>query len=145
MEAAVMADQRNLDDPHRSNSSSAIDPFRSNQTRDDVGHPARLDGELQADPQMTEGPASGGRITVYAIAIVLILGAVFYGLNSASFHRAGESSSAHNTAPASPSATPSAPRPNAQPGTTTGAAPAHPSPSPAATGNAAPAKAAPPQ
>ncbi len=138
-----MADQRNFDDSHRSNSSSTIDPYRSNQATDDVRDPARLDNELQADPEMAEGPASGGRIAVYAIAIVVILGAVFYGLNSASFHRAGESPSAQNVAPTSPSTTPSEPRPNAQPGTTIGAAPSQP-PSPPATGNAAPAKAAAP-
>lgn len=45
---------------------------------------AQLDNELQADPELAEGPAGGGRIALFAIALALILGAVFYGLNDSS-------------------------------------------------------------
>ena len=41
-----------------------------------------LDSELQADPELAEGPASGGRVAMFAIAIAVVLGAVFYGLNN---------------------------------------------------------------
>jgi hypothetical protein len=44
----------------------------------------RLDNELQADPELVEGPASGGRIALMAIAILAVLGVVFYGLNNSS-------------------------------------------------------------
>lgn len=42
----------------------------------------RFDNELQADPELAEGPATGSRIALFAIAIVAILGVVFYGLSS---------------------------------------------------------------
>src|SRR5258705_13977316 len=34
----------------------------------------RRDNELQADPQLAEGPASGTRVAIYAIAIAVVLG-----------------------------------------------------------------------
>ena len=103
-----MADQRNPDDPYRSD-----DEFRRS---------ARLDNELQPDPELAEGPASSGRIAIFAVAIAVVLGAVFYGLNSSSIHQAGTSSTAQNTQSSSPAKPPA----NTGPGTTTGAAPAHP-------------------
>lgn len=42
----------------------------------------RFDNELQVDPELAEGPATGSRIALFAIAIVAILGVVFYGLSS---------------------------------------------------------------
>ncbi len=92
----------------------------------------RYDSELQPDPELAEGPASGGRIAMYAVAIALVLGAVFYGLNNSSINQAGTSSTAQNSTQTSPPAAP-APRPNAGPGTTTGAAPVNP-PAPAPAG-----------
>ena len=44
----------------------------------------RLDNESQIDPELAEGPASGGKIAAFAIAIAVVLGAVFYGLNNTS-------------------------------------------------------------
>src|SRR3569623_481195 len=41
-----------------------------------------LDNELQADPELVEGPAGSGRIALFAIAALAILGVVLYGLNS---------------------------------------------------------------
>jgi hypothetical protein len=66
-----------------------------------------------------------------AVAIAVILGAVFYGLNNSPVHQAGTSSTAQNTAQDSPPIAPPGmrdvtPRSNIQPGMTTGAAPASP-------------------
>ena len=66
-----------------------------------------------------------------AVAIAVILGAVFYGLNNTPVHQAGTSSTAQNTAPETPIVAPPGmrdvtPRSNMQPGMTTGAAPANP-------------------
>ncbi len=108
---------------------------------DEVENPKRLDNELQPDPELAEGPASGGRMVALAIAVAVILGAVFYGLNNSSIDHAGTSSTAQNAAPQNPAppqstaqnqpSPPATPRPNTGPGTTTGAAPAHPQTPPA--------------
>jgi hypothetical protein len=115
------------------------DPYRGDLTDDDIGRQARLnslDNELQADPELAEGPASSGKVAMFAIAIAVVLGAVFYGLNNTTINQAGTSTTAQNSqaqnAPVSspPAAPPGmrdvTPRANSQPGTTTGAAPARP-------------------
>ena len=127
-----MANPSHPDDPYR----FPNDPYRSPLAGDDVRRQARLDNELQPDPELAEGPASGGRITVLAVAIAVIVGAVFYGLNNTPVHQAGTSSTAQNTAQDSPPAAPPGmrdvtPRSNIQPGMTTGAAPANPKAPPA--------------
>jgi hypothetical protein len=69
---------------------------------------------------------------MFAVAIALVLGAVFYGLNSSTINQAGTSSStAQNTPQSSPPGAPPGmrdvtPRANTDQGTTTGAAPARP-------------------
>ncbi|OJW61839.1 MAG: hypothetical protein BGO65_01345 [Afipia sp. 64-13] len=90
----------------------------------------RLDNELQADPELAEGPAGGGRIAVFAIAILAVLGVVFYGLNNSS---TSPTSTAQNPPAAGSTVTqnspgamtpkPNAANPNTAPGQTTGAAP----------------------
>jgi hypothetical protein len=105
-------------------------------TDDDISRPARLDNELQSDPELAEAPAGGGRIAMLAVAIAVILGAVFYGLNNSPVHQAGTSSTAQNSAPDAPLVAPPGmrdvtPRSNIQPGMTTGAAPANPKAQPA--------------
>ncbi len=104
-----MAHERNPDDPYRPN--PADDPYR---------RAARLDNELQPDPELAEGPASSAKVAMYAIAIAVVLGAVFYGLNNSTINQAGTSSTAQNT---SQSTGPAAPRANTDQGMTTGAAP----------------------
>ncbi len=101
----------------------------------------RYDNELQPDPELAEGPASGGKVAMFAIAVAVILGAVFYGLNNSSVTQPGTATTAQNSAPSSPPAAPPGmrdvtPRANTAPGTTTGAAPANPQtpPSPSPTG-----------
>jgi hypothetical protein len=129
-----MAYERNPNDPY--------DPNRLNPTGDDFNRTARVDNELQPDPELAEGPASGGRVVMAAVAIAVVLGAVFYGLNSSSINQAGTSATSQTAQTQSlPPATPPGmrdvtPRTNAQPGVTTGAAPSRPqgAPSSAPTG-----------
>jgi hypothetical protein len=120
----------NPNDPLR----SPDDPYLSNRADDKYRRAAELDNELQPDPELAEGPASSGRIAMFALAIALVLGAVFYGLNNSTLNHAGTSSTAQNTQ-SSPPATPSGNN-NGQ-GVTTGAAPARPQNPPA---NSAPGK-----
>jgi len=106
------------------------DPYRPNLADDEYRRAARLDNELQPDPELSEGSASGAKVAMFAIAIALVLGAVFYGLNNTSVQNAG-TTPAQNTAQSSPPAAAPGmrdvtPRPNTEPGTTTGAAPARP-------------------
>jgi hypothetical protein len=133
-----MSNERIPNDPYRSPS----EPYRPTLAGDDLRDPARIDNELQPDPELAEGPAGGGRIAMFAVAIALVLGAVFYGLNSSSVQQAGTAPVAataqNNTQP--PAAPPGmrdvTPGANTQPGMTTGAAPARPQtpPSSAPTG-----------
>jgi hypothetical protein len=115
------------------------DPYRSNLSDDDFGRTAHLDDELQPDPELTEGPASGGKVALFALAIALVLGAMFYGLNNSTINQAGTTppaQTAQQTPPASPAAPPGmrdvTPRANSDQGMTTGAAPERP-PMPPAT------------
>ena len=115
------------------------DPYRSNLSDDDFGRSARYDTELQPDPELEEGPASSGKIALFALAIALVLGAVFYGLNNSSINQAGTTplaQTAQQTQPSPPAAPPGmrdvTPRANSDQGMTTGAAPARP-PMPPAT------------
>ena len=119
-----MAYERNPNDPYRPN-----DPSRSNLTDDDIHRQTRLENELQPDPELAEGPASGAKVAMFALAVAIIFGAVFYGLNNTSTKQGGTSSTAQNTPQTS---SPAAPRANTSPGTTTGTAPAQPR-SPSAT------------
>ena len=134
-----MAYERNPDDPYR----SPDDPYRTTRADGELRRAQRMDNELQMDPELAEGPASGGKIAMFAIAVALVLGAVFYGLNNSTINQAGTSptsSTAQNT-PSSPPAAPPGmrdvtPRANTEQGVTTGAAPAKPQtpPSSALTG-----------
>jgi uncharacterized protein HemX len=95
------------------------DPHRAGRSEEEM----RRDNELQADPQLAEGPASGTKVAMYAIAIAVVLGVVFYGLNNNTVEQAGTtppSETAQQTQPANP-AGPSG-KTNTEPGTTTGAA-----------------------
>jgi uncharacterized protein HemX len=117
--------------------SNPNDPFRAGMSDEEIRHQARLnrlDTELQADPELAEGPASGAKVAMFAVAIALVLGAVFYGMNNTSVNQAGTTpaNQTAQTTPANPAA-PSGmrdvtPRANTEPGTTTGAAPARPTP-----------------
>jgi len=83
---------------------------------------ADLDNEVQPDLPLREGPSSNTNIALIAIGIAIVLGIVFYGLNSSTVHQA-------STVPGpttSQNSTSTAPRTNNPPGTTTGTAPANP-------------------
>jgi hypothetical protein len=122
-----MANERNPNDLHRSNLSD-----------DDFGRAARDDTELQPDPELEEGPASRAKVALFAAAVALVLGALFYGLNNSSINQAGTTppaQTAQQAQPASPAAPPGmrdvTPRGNTDQGMTTGAAPARPQMPPA--------------
>ena len=117
------------------------DPYRPNFADDEYLRAARRDVDLQADPELGEGPASSGKVALFAVAVALVLGAVFYGLNNSSTgnqaSNAPATQTAQQTAPANPAAPPGmrdvTPRNNIEPGMTTGAAPRKPAaPDPAA-------------
>lgn len=111
------------------------DPHRPNLADDEFSRAARRDADLQADPELREGPASSGKIAMLAVAVALVLGAVFYGLNNSSTTNQASNAPASQTAqtqPANPTA-PSGmrdvtPRSNTDAGVTTGAAPSRPAP-----------------
>jgi hypothetical protein len=120
------------------------DPYRASLSDDEIRRQARLnslDTEFQPDPELAEAPASSGKVALFAIAIAVVLGAVFYGLNNSTVQQAGTTPPAQTaqtqTQPANPAAPPGmrdvTPRANGQPGTTTGAAPARPATPPAST------------
>ncbi len=89
-------------------------PYRADPTNDELmrRRANQFDEELQVDPELAEGPASSGRIALFAIALVAILGVVFYGLNSSG--TLPDATPTAQTTPASPSAgsTAQAPRPS---------------------------------
>ena len=122
------------------------DPYRPNLADDEYLRAARRDADLQVDPELGEGPASSGKVALFAVAIALVLGAVFYGLNNTSTSNQASNTpatqTAQQTAPANPAAPPGmrdvTPRNNTTPGVTTGAAPSKPA-APADTPAAKPA------
>src|ERR1700761_4718671 len=147
-----MANERIPNDPYRAGDPDA--PYRTKPRSDPADdRAARLDNELQMDPELAEGPAGGGRIALYALGIAVVLGAVFYGLNNSSIKEASTTpanpaTTAQNTTPASPPAATSGmrdvtPGANNQPGVTTGAASSPPKPAPKAADPKAPPAPAP--
>jgi hypothetical protein len=118
------------------------DPYRAGLSDEEIRHQARLnslDNELQADPSLAEGSAGGAKVAMFAVAIAVVLGALFYGLNNTTVNQAGTTpeSRTAQTQPATPPAAPSGmrdvtPRSNSQPGTTTGAATNRPATTPPA-------------
>jgi len=116
-------------------------------SNDRIRNAASADNEFQPDPELAEGPSSSGRVAMLAVAIAVVLGIVFYGLNSTTTNPNGGSTAqstppSQNTAqtttpPVAPGVRDVTPRSNTAPGVTTGAAPTQPQPS---TGNPPPAK-----
>jgi len=113
------------------------DPYRPNLADDEYARAARRDADLQADPELGEAPASSGKVALFAVAVALVLGAVFYGLNNTSMTNQASNAPATQTDQQAPSTNPAAPpavrdvtpRNNTEPGVTTGAAPSRPAPS----------------
>lgn len=109
------------------------DPYRAGLSEEEIRHQARLnslDNDLPADPTLAEGSSpSGAKVAMFAVAIAVVLGALFYGLNTTNVNQAGTAppNQTAQTQPATPPAAPPGmrdvtPRNNNQPGTTTGAA-----------------------
>jgi hypothetical protein len=127
--------ERNPNDPYdrdRLNNPISPDPFTAEMRPREP-----FDEQLQADPELTEGPASSTRIAMFAVGIAIVLGAVFYGLNNSSTRTGDTTSTAQNAVPVSPPVAPPGmrdvtPRSNGAPGMTTGAAPASPPMAPVA-------------
>lgn len=117
------------------------DPYRAGLSDDEIRRQARLnslDNEIQPDPELAEGPASGTKVAMFAIAVAVVLGAVFYGLNNTTMNQAGTTPPAQTaqTQPTNPPTAPPGmrdvtPRANSDTGMTTGAAPARPATPPA--------------
>lgn len=95
------------------------DPYRSRGDTD-TRRARELDDRLQVDPELEERRVSSGRFALYALGIVIVLGALFYGLNRSGMENAGTAPPTQTSQ--SQPATPGAARPNSAPGTTTGAA-----------------------
>ena len=115
-------------------------PYRANLSDDEIARQARLnslDNELQPDPELAEGSGSGTKIAMLAVAIAVVMGALFYGLNNTSVNQATTSPTPLTAQkhPANPAAPPGmrdvTPRANSGPGTTTGAASPRPATPPA--------------
>ena len=117
------------------------DPYRANLSDDEIARQARLnslDNELPPDPELAEGSGSGTKIAMLAVAIAVVMGALFYGMNNTTVNQAGTtppSQTAQQTQPATPAVPPGmrdvTPRANSGPGTTTGAASPRPATPPA--------------
>lgn len=104
------------------------DSSRSGRSDDRFG-PSNPAHEDQIDPALQEGPVSSNKVWLLAIAVAVIVGAVFYGLNNTSVHEAQTeppAQTAQSQTTAQPPAT--APKANNAPGTTTGSATAHSTP-----------------
>ena len=101
--------------------SDPYDPNRPAGSDYDADRETRLEREAQVDPELAEGRSSAGRMALFALAIAVILGAVFYGLNNSSVHEA-------STAPPAQTAQTKPASPNSQPGMTTGSATNRPTP-----------------
>jgi hypothetical protein len=112
------------------------DPYRAPLSEDELARQARLnslDNDIQPDPLLDdEGGPSGAKVAMFAVAIAVVLGALFYGLNNTSVNQASTDQGARTaqTQPANPAAPPGmrdvTPKANSEAGTTTGAAPARP-------------------
>ena len=117
-----MTNERIPTDPYRPELDRPLDrPGLSDEYRN---RPQRFDDELQVDPELSEGRARGGKITLFAICIALVLGAVFYGLNNSSINQASTAPPAQTaqTQPATPQTPPGmrdvTPKANSGPGVT---------------------------
>ena len=73
------------------------DPYRAPLSEEEIARQARLnslDNEIQPDPMLDEGGPSGTKVAMFAVAIAVVLGALFYGLNNTSVNQAGTDQSA---------------------------------------------------
>jgi hypothetical protein len=108
------------------------DPYGSGLGERDYSR--HLDDEMRFDPDARE-PISGAKAAMFAVAIAVVLGALFYGLNNTSVQQAQKSPPAQTAAQSQPQSQPQSPlqappgmrdvtpHANTSPGVTTGQAP----------------------
>jgi hypothetical protein len=121
------------------------DPFSPLVGDQDPNRRVRFEDEIQGDPELAEGRAGGGRVALFAVAIAVVLGAVFYGLSNGAMTPDGTKSAtapitqdsaqikspgptnniADSKPPVAPGVRDVTPG-NSAPGITTGAAPSRP-------------------
>ena len=58
------------------------DPFNPLVHDTELNRRPRFEEDFPGDPELADGRAGGGRMAMFAVAVVVVLGAVFYGLNS---------------------------------------------------------------
>jgi hypothetical protein len=110
--------------------------LRASMAAEAPPRPRRRDEDLndfpQADPELAERRTGVGRIALYAVAALLIIGAVLYGVSQNGTTTASNPEPANTAAntpnPPQPPVRNVTPGPNAQPGTTTGSASGTPAP-----------------
>jgi hypothetical protein len=109
------------------------DPYRPGLSDDDINRGPNFNDPLRFDPETAGTPGNGAKIGLVAIALALLMGAIFYGVSRTNVNEAGNTPTERTaqTQPASPTAPPgmrdvTPRRPNTDPGTTTGAAPNQP-------------------
>jgi hypothetical protein len=107
------------------------DPFITPPPGDEF--PRSTDPLMPSDRFADEGPVSGTRVALYAVAVLALVGALFYGMSTATNHDTAANPPASTMAQRPATAPPPAvrdvtPRPNTQPGMTTGSSPAQPAP-----------------
>lgn len=102
------------------------DPFITPPPGDDI--PRGVDPMMPSDRFDDAGPVSGTRVALYAVAVLALVGALFYGMSTATNDQAAStpntpaSNVAQRPATAPPPVRDVTPRPNTQSGVTTGAA-----------------------
>ena len=105
------------------------DPFITPPPGDD--YPRGADPTMPSDRFEDARPVSGTRVALYAVAVLALIGALFYGMSTATNTDTASNPSTNNMAAQRPTTPPPAardvtPRPNTGPGTTTGSAPSAP-------------------
>jgi hypothetical protein len=104
------------------------DPFITPPPGDDY---PRSSDPIPGDRYIDDGPVSGTRVALYAVAVLALVGALFYGMSTATNQDQASNPASSNMAQQKPATPPPAvrdvtPRPNAQPGMTTGSSPSQP-------------------
>jgi hypothetical protein len=110
------------------------DPFITPPPGDD--YPRTTDPLVSPDRFEDTGPVSGTRVALYGVAVLALIGALFYGMSTTSNTGDIASNPAPSTMAQQRPVTPPppvrdvTPRPNSEPGMTTGSAPSTPAPVP---------------
>jgi hypothetical protein len=104
------------------------DPFITPPPTDDI---PRGTDPMAYDRFDDAGPVSGTRVALYAVAVLALVGALFYGMSTATNDQAANppaTTTAERPTTAPPPARDVTPRPNMGSGTTTGTAPSQSAP-----------------